>query len=96
MPSSLPGVNSDDRPLENGTSITSEEDLSLPEVCARIHGKVEAFLNGESKSERVRAAQAQTRRSLNVIGEALRKYRYAGAYLITTNVAAGENCKIES
>ena len=82
MPSTPPGVTCDDRNGESHVSITPEEDLNLPEVCARIHGKVEAFLNAEPKSEKVRAAQAQTRRSLNVIEEALRKYRYVDAYLV--------------
>ena len=82
MPSSSSGVNGDDtNPAINGEIATSsysndEEDLTFPEVCARVHGKVEAFLNKEAKDQRVRAVQEQTRTSLNVIGEALRKYRY--------------------
>ena len=78
MPSSLPGVNGDDTNHANHASITSfpeESSRSLAEVCEKVHGKVEAFLNAEPKTERVRAAQAQTRRSLNVIEEALRRYR---------------------
>ena len=86
MLSSPPGVHSDDRNGEIHAPITSEEDLSLPEVCERIHGRVEAFLSAEPKSERVRAAQAQTRRSLNVIEEALRKYRCVSIYLVTSKV----------
>jgi hypothetical protein len=42
---------------------------------------VEAFLHAEPKTERVRAVQTQTRRSLNVIEEALRKYRYVGCLI---------------
>jgi FAD synthetase len=85
MPSSLSGVSNDDsKPTSNGEITTSsypndEEDLTFPEVCERVHGKVEAFLDKEAKSERVKAVQEQTRRSLNVIEEALRKYRYVDA-----------------
>jgi FAD synthetase len=81
MPSSPPCVNFNDRNGESHASITPYEDLNLPEVCARIHGKVEAFLHAEPKTERVRAVQTQTRRSLNVIEEALRKYRYVGCLI---------------
>ena len=48
---------------------------SLPELCARIHEKVEAFLNAEPESERIRAVQRQSRESLGVIEGALSSYR---------------------
>lgn len=85
MPSTPIGSNSDDINHVNNTITTSsyglneppeEKDLTLAEVCERVHGKVEAFLNREPKNERVRNVQAQTRRSLGCIEEALRKYRY--------------------
>jgi FAD synthetase len=79
MPSSFSGVNSDDKNHANHVSITSSSvegaELSFAEVCEKVHGKVDAFLDAEPKTERVRAVQAQTRRSLNVIEQALRRYR---------------------
>lgn len=89
MPSSPSGVYSDDRNHPNHDTIASyqtvENDLTFAEVCARVHGRVEAFLNAEPKTERVRAVQAQTRTSLNVVEEALRKYRYV-RYLHLANL----------
>lgn len=49
--------------------------LPLPELCARVHARVESFLNKEPKTERMRGTQAQTRISLAVIEEALERYR---------------------
>lgn len=48
---------------------------SLPELCARIHKTVEAFLNIEVSSEKVRAVQRQCRESLGIIEGALSSYR---------------------
>ena len=84
MTSSLPGVNSDDTNDINHASITppsaDDSNLTFAEVCERIHGKVEAFLSAEPKNERVKNVQAQTRRGLNVIAEALERYRYVHIY----------------
>lgn len=48
---------------------------ALPELCARVNQKVEAFLNTEGGNERVKGVQAQCRLSLQVIEEALQRYR---------------------
>ena len=87
MPGTPIGTNSDDTNHVHNSITTSSsyvndaEGLTFPEVCERVYGKVEAFLNKEAKSERVKAVQEQTRTSLNVIEEALRKYRYVDADL---------------
>lgn len=49
--------------------------LPLPELCANIHQRLEAFLNAEPRDQRMRAVQEQSRKSLEVIEEALRRYR---------------------
>ncbi|KAF1969670.1 adenine nucleotide alpha hydrolases-like protein [Bimuria novae-zelandiae CBS 107.79] len=47
----------------------------FPELCARIHARVAAFLDEQHDSERLKSLQAQTRISLDIICEALEKYR---------------------
>ena len=72
------GVNSDDSTaFDHGIAPPqlAEPSPPLPELCAQIHDKVEAFLNAEPREERIRAAQAQSRISLGVIEEALSRYR---------------------
>ncbi|KAF1955796.1 adenine nucleotide alpha hydrolases-like protein [Byssothecium circinans] len=49
--------------------------LPFPELCARIHGRIAAFLDEKNVSERVKSVQAQTRISLQVIAEALERYK---------------------
>lgn len=49
--------------------------LPLPELCARIHARVTAFLDDEPKNDQIRAVQEETRTSLKVIEEALGRYR---------------------
>jgi FAD synthetase len=51
--------------------------LSFPDVCARIHGRIAAFLAEQPASPRLESLQQQTRISLRVIEDALDKYRYA-------------------
>jgi len=55
--------------------LVPEEPLPLPDLCARIHARVSAFLEEEAPTARVRGLQQQTRVSLRVIGEALERYR---------------------
>lgn len=74
------GATSDDTShpkLATIESITAAQPSpALPQLCAQIHCKVYAFLNTESKDERVKAVQRQSRISLGVIEEALQRYRY--------------------
>lgn len=55
--------------------INQHETPPLPELCAQIHEKVEAFLNAEPESERIRAVQKQSRATLGIIEGALSGYR---------------------
>jgi len=74
------GATSDDKTHQSTQtigSITQNLPPTLPEICAQIHEKVYAFLNAEPKDERTKAVQAQSRTSLGVIEEVLRRYRYA-------------------
>lgn len=48
---------------------------SLAEECARVHEQVFAFLARAPRTTRVEQAQKQTRESLAIIDEALRRYR---------------------
>ena len=83
MPESLPGVQGDDsnhvtNSVPSITPNAAQEETpppALPALCAQIHEKVERFLNSEPKTERIKNAQAQSRRSLECIEEALRRYR---------------------
>ncbi|KAK3707472.1 3'-phosphoadenosine 5'-phosphosulfate sulfotransferase [Vermiconidia calcicola] len=78
MPEALAGEQSNDvnHAYDTGDikTITQEPTPPMPELCARIHQRVEAFLHSEAKSDRVRAVQAQSRTSLLVIEEALERY----------------------
>ena len=48
---------------------------SLRALCAQIHARIEAFLQEDVETEKLRRVQAQTRISLGVISEALQRYR---------------------
>lgn len=63
----------------NGEPIVHYPPDALPELCEQVYDKVEAFLNIDAKTERVRNVQQQSRRTLGVFEEALEKYRYADA-----------------
>jgi FAD synthetase len=61
--------------------------LPLPELCARIYDRVTAFLAEDATTEHLRSAQEQTRISLKVIEDALKKYRYEIPYLPSSHPA---------
>jgi hypothetical protein len=50
--------------------------LPLSEICARVRERVDAFLAEEPATEQLRSVQEQTRISLGVLDEALRRYKY--------------------
>lgn len=58
----------------NEDSFLPEQQLPLAELCTHINAKVTAFLETEPKDEAMRRVQDQTRISLNVIDEALKRY----------------------
>jgi DNA-binding transcriptional ArsR family regulator len=50
---------------------------SLEDVCLEWKGKVDAVLAEENRDEADRMLKERVRESLGVIGEAVRRYRYA-------------------
>lgn len=56
------------------TPFLPEEHLSLPDLCSHIHMKVKTFLDTTPKDDQMKRVQEQTRISLNVIAEALKRY----------------------
>ena len=73
MPEPVSGISSDSH--GNTATITRDPPQALPELCARVHARLEAFLHAEPASERLRHVQDQSRVSLKVIEEALERYR---------------------
>ncbi|MCJ1369001.1 hypothetical protein MMC20_000208 [Loxospora ochrophaea] len=67
-PSSNPPSNPNPNP--NGPPHT------LPTLCSSLRAQVNAFLQEDVPTERLKRVQAQTRISLSVIQEALRRYEY--------------------
>jgi hypothetical protein len=61
--------------------------LPFPALCARINDRIDAFLAEDDVSERLRSLQEQTRRSLDVIGEALEDYKYEASPCSSTRDA---------
>ncbi|GAB7362232.1 hypothetical protein MBLNU230_g2257t1 [Neophaeotheca triangularis] len=54
--------------------IAAEPALELPALCAQIHARLNAFLETEPATDRIRSVQDQSRTSLKVIEEALSQY----------------------
>jgi hypothetical protein len=59
-----------------GDAFLPEQSLALPDLCAHINAKVTAFLDLEPKDEATKRVQEQTRISLHVLDEALKRYEY--------------------
>jgi len=55
--------------------VCDSEPPPFAELCAKIHGRIAAFLDAEDVSPALRSLQEQTRVSLAVIAEALDKFR---------------------
>lgn len=55
--------------------------LPLRALCAKLHSQITAFLDEKVQNVRLQAAQAQTRRSLQIIQEALDRYPYFTDFL---------------
>lgn len=73
MPEPLSGVCLDSH--GDSATIAHDSPLTLPELCAKIHAKVDAFLKRETKIERLRSVQRQSKLSLNILEESLERYR---------------------
>jgi FAD synthetase len=56
--------------------LVADTPLPFRDLCARIHDRIAAFLDAKDVSERVKSVQVQTRVSLDVIEEALARYRW--------------------
>ncbi|KAF1994433.1 hypothetical protein P154DRAFT_527072 [Amniculicola lignicola CBS 123094] len=52
----------------------ADSPLPLPQLCAKVHERIAAFLEQKDVSPRLKSLQAQTRLSLGVIAEALDRY----------------------
>ncbi len=76
MPHPVLGVPSDSH--GNTATITQDPPQALPELCAQVHQRLEAFLRAEPATERLRQVQEQSRLSLKVLEEALERYGYVG------------------
>lgn len=73
----LNGPASDPAKQDIAQIIAAEPALELPALCAQIHARLNAFLETEPATDRIRSVQDQSRTSLKVIEEALSQYRYA-------------------
>lgn len=80
MPEYPIGSHGDSNGIEAETNTNdAPPPLPLPELCAYLYQKLQAFLNLEPpdpRDRRLRATQKQSRKSLEVIQEALSRYRY--------------------
>ena len=67
----------DTEPLNRPASpLVSDIPLPFPDLCAKIHARVTAFLEEPDVSDRAKGVQQQTRISLDIIKKALDQYRY--------------------
>jgi len=72
MPETLQEIRSDQNGQTEPGVPRAESDLRR--LCARLNAQVNAFLETEAPTERLRRVQEQTRTSLGVIKEALERY----------------------
>lgn len=57
------------------TPLIGDTPLPFPQVCAKIHDRITAFLDEKDVSPRLQGLQEQTRIALGIIEEALDRYR---------------------
>jgi FAD synthetase len=63
-------------PHRPASPLVGETPLPFPQLCAKIHDRITAFLAEQDASPRVKGLQEQTRIALGVIEKALDQYRY--------------------
>ena len=63
------------------TVLSNGDSHPLRALCAKLHSQIQAFLDENFKCARLQAVQAQTRRSLQIIQEALDRYPYSTPFL---------------
>jgi FAD synthetase len=56
--------------------ISTPPPRSLRDKCLELQQKVEAFISKEADTQTLRDVQDQVRKSIEVVDEALEKYRY--------------------
>jgi hypothetical protein len=59
--------------------LVTDTPLPFDELCAKIHGRIAAFLDAKHVPTRLESVQRQTRDALSVIEEALARYRWVAA-----------------
>ena len=69
-----------DTPVPLSQATLNGDSSSLRALCSELHAQVDAFLQEDVKTERLSSVQAQTRKSLAVIQEALDTYRSLALY----------------
>ncbi|KAK0333475.1 3'-phosphoadenosine 5'-phosphosulfate sulfotransferase [Friedmanniomyces endolithicus] len=89
MPHPVLGVPSDSH--GNTATITQDPPQGLPELCAQVHQRLEAFLRAEPATERLRQVQEQSRLSLKVLEEALERY---GLDELSLSYNGGKDCLV--
>jgi len=57
------------------TSLIPAHPIPLAELCAKVHARITGFLAEDAPTERLRHVQTQTRDALDVIEQALERYR---------------------
>lgn len=64
--------------IPNGPAspLAGDAPLPFPQLCAKIHDRITAFLDEKEVSPRVKGVQEQTRIALGVIEKVLDQYRY--------------------
>ncbi len=80
MPAAAYGASGTARPTTSdaGDWLLDDESKPLPlrELCARLHARIQAFLDEDVADDaRLRQVQAQTRGSLGILRTALERYR---------------------
>lgn len=56
--------------------LVSDAPLPFPQLCAKLHHRIHAFLDTKDVSPSLKSLQEQIRTALGVIAEALEKYTY--------------------
>lgn len=55
--------------------------VSLPELCLQLRHRVNAFVDQQTDDESIRLTQKQTKISLEVVEDALKRYRLVAAVI---------------
>ena len=78
MPISPVGAHGDELHGNHDIETIASRDSTpaFPELCAQIHERVETFLNTEPANERIKGVQWQSRKTLDVLENALQRYRW--------------------